>query len=69
MNPIMMYLGALGLFGLGSLLIRNTAAYSRLSSAEYQKRKKRKIAGQILLIAAVLLFGLAMVAQFVLSLW
>jgi hypothetical protein len=64
MNPILLYIGALGLFGLGSLLIRNTSPYSRLSGPEHKKRRKRKIAGEILLIAAVLLFGLAILAQF-----
>jgi len=63
MNPIMIYLGALGLFGLGYLLIRNTSPFSRLSDAEHKKRRKRKIAGEILLIAAVLLLGLGILIQ------
>jgi hypothetical protein len=67
MNSITIYLGAFGLFGLGSLLIRNTSPYSRLSSTEYARRRKRKILGEMLLIVGALLLGLAMLAQFVSS--
>jgi hypothetical protein len=64
MITIMFYLGALGLFGLGSLLIRHTSPYSRSGGAKYERKRTRKIVGVILLIAGVLLLGLGVLRQF-----
>jgi len=64
MMALMFYLGSLGLFVLGSLLIRNTSPYSRSGGTEYERKRTRKIVGEILLIAGALLLGLAMLSQF-----
>jgi hypothetical protein len=59
------YLGSLGLFVLGGLLIRKTSPYSRSGGTKYERRRRRKIAGEILLIAGALLLGLAILSQFI----
>jgi cell division septal protein FtsQ len=64
MDPITIYLGALGLFGLGAFFTRKTPRGLRLGGAKYERRRKRKILGVILLIAAVLLLVLGVLTQF-----
>ena len=64
MNPIMFYLGALGLLILGSLLIQNSTTYSTAGGTKFERRMKRKMAGVLFLIAAGLLIGLAVLSQF-----
>ena len=63
----MFYLGALGLFVLGSLLLRNTSPYSRVGGVTYDKRRKRRSIGVILLFAGAILLGIAVLRQFVSS--
>lgn len=65
MNPLTIYLGALGLFGFGSIFIRNANCYSRTDGAKNERKRKRKILGEILLIAAIVLLLLAVVTQLV----
>jgi hypothetical protein len=67
MNPLAIYLGALGLFGFGSIFIRNTNCYSRTNGAKNERKRKRKILGELLLIAAIVLLVLAVVTQMVSS--
>jgi hypothetical protein len=64
MKTLMFYLGALGLFSLGSYLIRKSSPYTRSGGTKYERRVKRKVLGEILLIAAALLLGLAVLSQF-----
>jgi len=65
MTPMMFYLGALGLFGLGSLFIRNTAPYRSSGGGEYERRRKRRLMGKILMGAATLPVAMGMMSQFV----
>jgi hypothetical protein len=67
MNPIILYVAALALFGVGHLLIRNTSPFSRLNTIEYEKRRNRRIVGQIFWIAGAILLALAMLTQLVAS--
>jgi uncharacterized membrane protein len=64
MITILFYLGAAGLFGLGAFLVRKTSPYSRVGGTQYERKRKRKIIGAILLIAAALLLGLGLLNQF-----
>jgi accessory gene regulator protein AgrB len=61
---IFSYLGALVLFVLGVLCIWHTSPYSRVGGAIYEKRRKRRGLGVILLFAAVLLLGMGVLTQF-----
>ena len=65
MIAIMFYLGALGLFGLGGFLIGNTSPYTRAGGAKYERRRRLKTLGGILLIAGLLLLGMAVLTQIV----
>ena len=60
---LMFYLGAGGLLGTGVLCFMNTSPYSRIGGDEYEKRKKRRLIGQVFFIMAVLFFGLAVLTQ------
>jgi hypothetical protein len=64
MITIVFYLGAVGLFGLGALLLRKTSPYSRVGGIRYERKRTRKIVGAILLIAAALLLGLGLLNEF-----
>lgn len=64
MRILIFYLGALGLFGLGALLLRKTSPYTRKGGAKFERRMKRRTLGEIFLIAGALLFGLAVLTQF-----
>ena len=58
------YLGSIGLFVLGALLIGNTSPFSD-RVALTMKEKDTQDRGRDLLIAGALLLGLAMLSQFV----
>ena len=62
-----LYVGAVGLFVVGALCIRHTSPFSRAGGTNYERKKQRKIVGEILLIAATLLLGLAMLSEFISS--
>jgi hypothetical protein len=64
MAAIFFYVLSLILFGLGVLLLRKTSPYSRAGGLKYERKMRRKVIGVILLIAAVLAFGLALLCQF-----
>ena len=61
----MFYLGSLVLFGLSVTLIRGASPYSRLGCLAYEKKRKHRLVGQILLIMAMLALGIGVVSQFV----
>jgi uncharacterized membrane protein len=64
MMTLMFYLGAITLFGLGSLFIRHTSPYTRKGGAEYEKRKKRRLIGVALLIVAAFILVIGLLSQF-----
>ena len=63
MNVMAFYLGALGLVGLAAILIRKTSAHTRAGGAQYERRRARRFMGQILLVPAAFLLGLAVFTQ------
>ena len=63
----MFYLGALALFGLSAILIRDASPFSRASCFAYEKIRKRKLFGQILLVVATLALGIGVLSQLVSS--
>ena len=69
MITLMFYFGALGLFALGALLIRRTSPYTRSGGVKLERRMKRRLVAQILLIAGALLFGMAVVSQLASIVW
>ena len=58
-----LYVGAVGLFVVGALCIRHTSPFSRAGGTNYERKKQRKIVGEILLIAGALVLGMAVLAQ------
>ena len=64
MNIMMFYLGALALFGLSAILIRDTSPFSRMGCATYERKRRRWLMGVILLIMATLALGIGMLAHF-----
>jgi hypothetical protein len=67
MNTIMFYLGALALFGLSTVLIGETSPYSRSVGPTFERKRKRRLVGQIVLVMATLSLGIGVLAQFVSS--
>ena len=63
MNAMMFYLGAGGLFGTGVLCFRHSSLYIRAGGVKYERRKQRRLMGQILFILATIFFLLALVTQ------
>jgi hypothetical protein len=61
----MFYLGSLALFGLSATLIREASPFSRLGCFAYEKKRKLKLVGQILLVVATLALGIGVLSQFV----
>jgi hypothetical protein len=64
MSPIMFYLVAVALFGLGALLIRNTDPHESSGGDRYAARMRRRLAGKISMVAATLSLGLGIMTQF-----
>jgi O-antigen/teichoic acid export membrane protein len=64
MTAIFFYILSVVLFGLGALLMRKTSPYSRTGGIKYERKMRRKTIGVILLLAALLAFGLAVLCQF-----
>jgi hypothetical protein len=58
------YFGSLGLFGLGVFFSSTNLHGSQLGDRAYQRRRALKIAGEIFLIGAILLVGLAAISQY-----
>ena len=63
MNPIVFYLGAGALTGLSVKLFKETSPYSRTGGSEYEKRRSRRLAGKLLLVAAAFSLGIGLLAQ------
>jgi hypothetical protein len=63
MTAIFFYLLALGLFGLGLLLIRHTSPYSREGGSRFEWKMRRRLIGEVLILASILALGLAVVNQ------
>jgi len=59
------YLGSLALFVVSSTLIRGASPYSKLDCFAYDKNKKYRVVGQILLIMAIFALGIAALSQWV----
>jgi tetratricopeptide (TPR) repeat protein len=64
MIAMIFFLSALGLFGLGGLLMRNTSAFTTSGGESYDSRRLRRQIGRVLLIAGVMPLGIAAVAEF-----
>jgi len=64
MSAIVFYLFSVVLFGLGTLCLRKTSPYSRAGGTSYEKKMTRKVIGEIIMVAAALSFGLAILTQF-----
>jgi Tfp pilus assembly protein PilF len=64
MTALTFYLGALALFALGALCIRGTSVLDRSGAAEYLVKRKRRVAGIILLIAAAMSLATGLTSQF-----
>jgi hypothetical protein len=63
MDTIGFYLGAVLLCVLGSLCMRNTSPYTRAGGEKFEKRGKRRLLGQLLLVIAGLCLGVAIITQ------
>jgi uncharacterized membrane protein len=60
----MFYLGSLALFGISATLIRGASPYSQSGCFAFEKKRKHKLVGQILLVMAIFALGIAVLAQF-----
>jgi hypothetical protein len=63
MTATIFYILALGLFGLGLLLLRHTSPYSREGGSRFEWQMRRRTIGEILILASFLALGLAVVNQ------
>ena len=63
MNPAVFYPGLLGLFVIGALLFRNTSIHEASGGTEYERRRRRRFIGIILMLVAVLSAGMALLSQ------
>jgi drug/metabolite transporter (DMT)-like permease len=63
-NPVFFYCAALGAFVVGVLCMVKTSTHSSVGGDMYERRKNRRIAGQILMIAGALLVGIAIMSQY-----
>ena len=60
----MFYLGSLALFGLSATFLRGASPYSESGCYAYEKNRKYRLVGQILLIMAIFALGIAVLSQF-----
>jgi hypothetical protein len=63
----MFYLGSLALFGLSITLIKGASPYSQSSCIAFEKKRKHRLVGQVLLVMAALTLGIGILAQLVSS--
>ena len=63
MSTIAFYLGALLIFILGCLSLKNTSPYTRAGGAKFEKRTKRKLLGLLLIVVAGIFLVMAIIAQ------
>ena len=64
MNAIGFFIAALGLFVLAAILISNTDPHKTTGGSDYEKRMQRRLIGNLLIVAGMFLFGLALLTQF-----
>jgi len=62
-DPMVVYLGILGLFVLGALLVRNTSIHEYVGGAAYENKRRRRFAGVTLMAIAAICGGVEMLAQ------
>jgi len=63
MNPVVLYLGVLGLFVLGALLIRNASIHITVGASEYLRKQRLRIVGIILMLSAAYCAGIVALSQ------
>jgi len=63
----MFYLGSLALFGVSTILIREASPCSRSCCFVYEKKRKWRVVGQMLLAMAIVALGLGMLSQYISS--
>ncbi len=63
MQPLALYLGALGSFTLAVLLFWNTSPFALMGGAEYEWRRRRRLFGKVFYILAAICLAMALVAQ------
>jgi hypothetical protein len=56
------YLVALVLFTIGGLMVRNTAPYVEAGCGAYERKRARRLIGQIVLVTAVFSLGIAVIS-------
>jgi hypothetical protein len=54
MTPALLFLAAVALIGLSALVLRKTTALARVGGVQYERRRRRKAIGLVLLVAAVM---------------
>jgi hypothetical protein len=63
MNTLTLYFVAGALLTLSALLGRHTSTYSHAGGSQYDRKRARRLAAITLLVAAIIVFGLGLVAQ------
>jgi hypothetical protein len=63
MQPVIFYFAAAALVGLSTFVLKRTSPYSRCGGVAYEKRRMRRLAGEILLFVAALALGVGLLAQ------
>ena len=64
MNPIHLYCAGATLYALGSLMLRNTEKYRSDGGSSFERMQTRRTLGFIVLIAATMVVGMGLLAQF-----
>jgi uncharacterized membrane protein len=57
------YLGAVVLIVVGALLMKKTSPFSRVGGRAYERKRKRKVLGVLLLVVAALALGAGAIVQ------
>jgi hypothetical protein len=63
MDTIVFYICAVAFCGLGWFCMKNTSPYTRAGGAKFEKRGKRRLLGQLLLVIAGLCLTVAIITQ------
>jgi hypothetical protein len=67
MNEMGFYLAAVVMMGLGAFLVMNTSPYSRMGGAKYERRRRRRDFGVLLMILATIVLGVGLISHFAAS--
>ena len=62
-DPMVVYVGILGLFVLGALLFRNTSIHAIAGGTEYEAKRRRRFAGVTLMGLALICAGVQLLSQ------